>query len=86
MAHCAQQGRLRSSATSEGPGILPLLISHYALRASRALSPCPLFPLCSQNTSTIRDRQRGPCDALIYFMRLLRFLRGDLNVNNLGQG
>jgi hypothetical protein len=40
----------------------------------------PLFPLCLQNTSAIRDRQRGPCDALIYFLRFLRFLRNDLSV------
>jgi hypothetical protein len=36
-----------------------------------------LFPLCRQNTSTISDRQRGPCEAMISF---LRFLRNDLSV------
>src|SRR5215211_4053127 len=40
--------------------------------------PIPLFPLCRQNTSAIRDRQRGPSDALIYFLRFLRFLRNGL--------
>jgi hypothetical protein len=39
-----------------------------------------LFPLGRQNTSTISDRQRGPCDALIYFLRFLGFLRNGLNV------
>src|SRR5918995_6217806 len=39
-----------------------------------------LFPLCRQNTSAIRDRLRGPCDALIHFLRFLRFLRNDLSV------
>jgi hypothetical protein len=42
--------------------------------------PIPLFPLCRQNTSAIRDSQRGPCDALIHFLRFLRFLRNDLSV------
>jgi hypothetical protein len=37
--------------------------------------PIPLFPLCRQNTSAIRDRQRCPCDTLIYLLRFLRFLR-----------
>jgi hypothetical protein len=37
--------------------------------------PIPLFPLRLQNTSAIRDGQRGPCGALIYFLRFLRFLR-----------
>ena len=73
-------GALRYSTTSEGPGVLPILTSHHALRISRALSAYPLFPLCLQNTSTIRDRQRDPCDALIYFLRFLRFLRNDLRV------
>ena len=41
--------------------------------------PIPLFPLCLQNTSAIRDRLRGPCDALIYLLRFLRFLRNDLS-------
>src|SRR5829696_873183 len=40
--------------------------------------PIHLFPLCSQNTSAIRDRLRGPCVALIYFLRFLRFLRNGL--------
>jgi hypothetical protein len=51
------------------------------LRVSKAPSPHPLFPLCRQNTSTIRDLLRGPYDALIYFLRFLRFLRNDLSVN-----
>jgi hypothetical protein len=42
--------------------------------------PIPLFPLCRQNTSAIMDGQRGPCHALIYFLRLLRFLRNGLGV------
>src|SRR5919112_422536 len=42
--------------------------------------PIPLFPLFLQNTSAIRDRLRGPCDALIYFLRFLRFLRNGLGV------
>ena len=42
--------------------------------------PIPLFPLSLQNTSAIRDGQRGPCDALIYFLRFLRFLRNGLGV------
>src|SRR5918992_253389 len=42
--------------------------------------PIPLFLLCLQNTSAIRDRLRGPCDALIYFLRFLRFLRNGLGV------
>src|SRR5919112_2735744 len=42
--------------------------------------PIPLFSLCLQNTSAIRDRLRGPCDALIYFLRFLRFLRNGLGV------
>jgi hypothetical protein len=45
--------------------------------------PIPLFPLCLQNTSAIRDRLRGPCDALIYFLRFLRFLRNDLSEKTL---
>ena len=43
------QGRLRSSATSEGPGVLPILTSHHALRASRAphlLIPSSHSPPC----------------------------------------
>jgi hypothetical protein len=42
--------------------------------------PIPLFPLCRQSTSTISDRLRGPCDALIYFLRFLCFLRNGLGV------
>src|ERR687890_815300 len=43
--------------------------------------PIPLFSLCLQNTSAIRDgQQRGPCGAPIYFLRLLRFLRNGLGV------
>jgi hypothetical protein len=69
-------------ATSEGPGVFHVLSSHHAFSASRAPHlPIPHFPLCRQNTSTIRDRQRDPCDALIYFLRFLRFLRNDLSVN-----
>src|SRR5688572_16892912 len=45
MAHRTPQGRIRSSATSEGPGVLPDLTSHHALSTSRAPSPCPLLPL-----------------------------------------
>src|SRR5215218_1688038 len=33
-----------------------------------------------QYAYTIRDGQRGPCDALIYLLRFLRFLRNDLSV------
>ena len=39
--------------------------------------PIPLF---RQNTSGIRDRLRGPCGVLIYFLRFLRFLRNSLGV------
>jgi hypothetical protein len=42
--------------------------------------PILLFPLCRQNTSTIRDGQRGPCDALLHFLRFLRILRNGLGV------
>ena len=79
-------GALRYSTTSEGPGVLPILTSHHALRISRALSAYPLFPLCLQNTSTIRDRQRDPCDALIYFLRFLRFLRNDQSLKTTDGG
>src|SRR4051794_28184123 len=34
--------RLRSSATSEGPGVLPVLALHHAFRISRAPTPYPL--------------------------------------------
>src|SRR5918993_2205703 len=37
-----------------------------------------LFPLCRQNTSAIRYHLRGLFDALIYFLRFLRFLRNGL--------
>jgi hypothetical protein len=78
--HRARQGRLRSSATSEGPGVLPVLTSHHAFRTLRAPSPYPPLLLCRQNTSAIRDRLRGPCDALIYFLRFIRFSRSNLRV------
>ena len=39
-----------------------------------------LFPHFLQNTSAIRDGQRGPRDALIYFLRFLRFLRNSIGV------
>jgi hypothetical protein len=78
MAPRARQGRLRYSTTSEGPRVLPVLTSHHAFNTSRAPSPYPLFPLCLQNTSAIRDRLRGPCDALLHFLRFIRFLRSDL--------
>jgi hypothetical protein len=42
--------------------------------------PIPLFSLCRQNTSAIRDRLRGPCGALISFLRFLRILRNGLSV------
>ena len=48
--------------------------------------PIPLFPLCLQNTSAIRDRLRGPCDPLIYFLRFLGFLRKDFSVNTSDEG
>src|SRR5215213_10244017 len=41
--------RIRSSGTSEGPGVLPVLTSHHALRASRApylLIPSSQSPPC----------------------------------------
>jgi hypothetical protein len=43
--------------------------------------PIPLFPLCRRKTSAIRDGQRGPSDALLHFLRLLRFLRNGLGIN-----
>src|SRR5215211_6031664 len=42
--------------------------------------PIPLFPLCRQNTSAIRHPLRGPCGALLHFLRFIRFLRNDLSV------
>jgi hypothetical protein len=42
--------------------------------------PSPLFPLCRHYAYTTRDRQPGPCDALIYFLCFLRFLRNGLGV------
>src|SRR5215203_6600529 len=48
--------------------------------------PIPLFPLCRQNTSAIRDRLRGPCDALIYFLRFSRFLRNGLGEKTSDRG
>ena len=51
------------------------------MRIYRAPSPYPpLFPLFRQYVYTIRDDRRGLFDALIYFLRLLRFLRSDLSV------
>jgi hypothetical protein len=41
------------------------------LSTSRASSPYP--PLLHRYISTIRDDRRGLFDALIYFMRFLRF-------------
>ena len=38
------QGRLFSSTTSEGPGVLPILTSHHAFKTSRAPSPYPPLP------------------------------------------
>jgi hypothetical protein len=68
-------------ATSEGPGVLPILTSHHVLKASRAQSPYPpLFSLCRQYVYTIRDDRRGLFDALIYLLRFSRFLRNGLGV------
>src|SRR5215213_8682414 len=61
------------------PRSLPVLSSHHVLRTLRAPSPNPLFPLCRQYVYTIRDDRRGLFDALIHFMRFLRFLRNDLS-------
>jgi hypothetical protein len=80
MAHQARQYRIRSSGTSEGPGVLPTLTSHHAFSTSRAPSPYPLFPLCPQYVYTIRDDRRGLFDALIHFLRFLRYLRSNLSV------
>jgi hypothetical protein len=42
--------------------------------------PILLFPLCRQYVYTIRDDRRGYFDALIYFLRFIRFLRSNLRV------
>jgi hypothetical protein len=44
--HRARQGRLRSSATSEGPEVLPVLTSHHASSTSRA----PHLPISSSQS------------------------------------
>ena len=81
MAHCALQGRLRYSTTSEGSGVLPVLSSHHALRTLQEHHlPLPLFPLCRQYVYTIRDDRRGLFAALVYFLRFLRFLRSTLSL------
>jgi hypothetical protein len=41
------QGRLRSSDTSEGPGVLTFPTSHHAFRTFRAPSPYPTLPRVS---------------------------------------
>src|ERR687898_390212 len=38
------------------------------------------LPIPSSRSAAIRDGQRGPCGALIYLLRFLRFLRNDLSV------
>jgi hypothetical protein len=42
--------------------------------------PIPLFLLCRQYAYTTRDDRRGLFDALIYFLRFLRFLRSNLRI------
>jgi hypothetical protein len=51
--------------------------------AHRLEHPYPLFPLCRQYVYTIGDDRRGLFDALIHFLRFLRFLRNGLGEKTL---
>jgi hypothetical protein len=66
------------SDTSEGCGVLPVLT--HTISSGPLEHHLPIPSLLHRYISTIRDDRRGLFDALIHFLRFLRFLRNDLSV------
>jgi hypothetical protein len=55
-------------------------LEHHISLSPSSRSARRTSPTLRQYVYTIREGQRGPCDALICLLRLLRFLRNDLSV------
>src|SRR5215211_2503450 len=69
------------SDTSEGCGVLPVLT--HTISSGPPEHHLPIPSLLHRYISTIRDDRRGLFDALLHFLRFLRFLRNGLGVKTL---